>query len=112
MSRTFSLNNSQPRMANSADFAVLQPQSARSAFILDRFTLNGTISYIFNDMLLTATDAKERRFFDFVSEEWEKDVSGYIDRVKGWGVNERGQPSDGGFGYGGFLLCRQGRDSL
>ena len=32
--------------------------------------------------------------------------------VKGWGVNERGQPSDGGFGFGRFTLLTEGRDSM
>ncbi|KIK13530.1 hypothetical protein PISMIDRAFT_688600 [Pisolithus microcarpus 441] len=31
--------------------------------------------------------------------------------VKAWGINERGQPSDGGFGFGRFTLLHKGRDS-
>lgn len=93
------------------DFTALHPQTARMAVILDRFAFHGVITCVFNDMLLHTTDLKNRSFFDFVSEEWEKDVRNSIEMVKGWGVNDRGQPSDGGFGYGGFALCLQGRDS-
>jgi len=39
-------------------------------------------------------------------------VISWVDCVKGWGVNERGQPSDGGFGFGKFLLITEGRDSM
>jgi hypothetical protein len=39
-------------------------------------------------------------------------VRSWIDAVKGWGVNERGQPSDGGFGFGKFHLYPRGRDSV
>ena len=37
-------------------------------------------------------------------------VRSWIDAVKGWGVNERGQPSNGGFGFGKFHLFPRGRD--
>jgi hypothetical protein len=36
-------------------------------------------------------------------------VRQWIDTVKSWGVNERGQPSDGGFGFGRFFLVRRGK---
>lgn len=52
-----------------------------------------------------------RSFFDFVAEKDEETVKSWIDTVKGWGVNDLGQPSDGGFGYGGFTLLTKGRDS-
>jgi hypothetical protein len=52
-----------------------------------------------------------RSFFDFVAQKDEDVVRSWIDVIKGWGVNERGQPSDGGFGFGKFLLCKEGRDS-
>lgn len=42
----------------------------------------------------------------------EEQVRSWVDCVKGWGVNERGQPSDGGFGFGRFLLITEGRDSM
>lgn len=81
------------------------------AVLLDRFTSNFTISYTFIDMLLFIENPLGRSFLDFVSEENEEVVGSWLDTVKGWGVNERGQPSDGGFGYGGFTLFRRGRDS-
>ena len=52
-----------------------------------------------------------RSFFDFVAQKDEDVVRSWIDVIKGWGVNERGQPSDGGFGFGKFALCKEGRDS-
>ena len=52
-----------------------------------------------------------RSFFDFVAQRDEDVVRSWIDVIKGWGVNERGQPSDGGFGFGKFTLCKEGRDS-
>lgn len=54
---------------------------------------------------------KGRPFFDFVSARNEELVKTWIDMVKGWGVNERGQPSDGGFGFGKFALIAGGRNS-
>ena len=53
-----------------------------------------------------------RPFFDFVAKRDESLVRSWIDAVKGWGVNERGQPSDGGFGFGKFRLFALGRDSV
>lgn len=52
-----------------------------------------------------------RPFFDFVARKDEELVRSWIEAVKAWGVNERGQPSDGGFGYGKFHLFLPGRDS-
>jgi hypothetical protein len=52
-----------------------------------------------------------RSFFDYVAKKDEETVRSWIDCVKGWGVNELGQPSDGGFGFGRFVLLAQGRDS-
>jgi len=87
------------------------PKSIRTALILDRFTVNSTIIYCSNDNFVSTIDAVGRSFFDFVSNGNEALVRAWIDMVKGWGVNERGQPSDGGFGYGKFVLCPRGRDS-
>src|ERR1700676_1914211 len=92
-------------------FDLLPPQSIRVALILNRFTINCTVIYCSNDNLISTTDALGRPFFDFVSERNEELVRMWIDMVKGWGVNERGQPSDGGFGFGKFSLCPRGRDS-
>lgn len=52
-----------------------------------------------------------RSFFDFVLRKDEDLVRSWIDVIKGWGVNERGQPSDGGFGFGKFTVLVNGRDS-
>ncbi|KIM80980.1 hypothetical protein PILCRDRAFT_72270 [Piloderma croceum F 1598] len=87
------------------------PQSIRVALILDRFTINCTIIYCSNDNLLSTTDVMGRSLYDFVSEGNVELVRTWVDMVKGWGVNERGQPSDGGFGFGRFTLCPKGRDS-
>ncbi|KAG5638734.1 hypothetical protein H0H81_010544 [Sphagnurus paluster] len=92
-------------------FDHLPNQSLRTLFILDRFTTKGTILYCSNDNLITTTTAMGRSFYDFVHEKNEATVRSWIDAVKGWGVNELGQPSDGGFGYGCFTLLTKGRDS-
>lgn len=52
-----------------------------------------------------------RSFFDFVAKKDEEIVRSWMDVVKGWGVNGRGQPGDGGFGYGKFTLITEGKDS-
>ncbi|THH10813.1 hypothetical protein EW146_g8258 [Bondarzewia mesenterica] len=92
-------------------FDPLPKQSIRTALILDRFSLSCPIIYCSNDSFLSTTAVMGRSFFDFVAKKDEELVRSWIDAVKGWGVNERGQPSDGGFGFGKFMLCLQGRDS-
>lgn len=92
-------------------FSPLPEQSCRTALILDRFSERCTIYYCSNDSLVHTSDAMGRSFFDFVMPRHEDLVRNWIDLVKGWGVNERGQPSDGGFGFGKFALCVKGRDS-
>jgi len=52
-----------------------------------------------------------RPFYDFVAPKDEDLVRSWIDTCKSWGVNERGQPSDGGFGFGKFTVFVPGRDS-
>lgn len=89
----------------------LTVQSIRTALILDRFSVNCPIIYVTNDELLSTTTAMGRSFFDFVAARDEELVRSWIDVIKGWGVNERGQPSDGGFGFGKFTVCLRGRDS-
>lgn len=79
---------------------------------MDRFSVNCTISYCSNDLLLSTTAAIGRSFFDFVAKKDEDIVRSWIDVIKGWGVNERGAPSDGGFGFGRFGLLTEGRDSM
>lgn len=93
-------------------FDHLPNKSFRTAFILDRFSLNCTILYCSNDLLVESTHAIGRSFFDFVAPKDEGIVKSWIECVKGWGVNERGQPSDGGFGFGRFVLLVGGRESL
>ncbi|KAF8229637.1 hypothetical protein L208DRAFT_1401789 [Tricholoma matsutake] len=96
---------------DSLAFDHLPNQSLRTLFILDRFSSNGTILYCLNDLLVTTLSAMGRSFFDYVAKKDEETVRSWIDCVKGWGVNELGQPSDGGFGFGRFVLLAQGRDS-
>ncbi|KAI9460269.1 hypothetical protein F5148DRAFT_1217146 [Russula earlei] len=93
-------------------FDPLPKQSIRTALILDRFSTSCPISYCSNDSFLSTTHIMGRPFFDFVAKRDEVLVRSWIDAVKGWGVNERGQPSDGGFGFGKFHLFPRGRDSV
>lgn len=92
-------------------FDPLPEQSVRTLLILDRFSVNCSILYCSNDSILSTTRVMGRSFWDFVSRKDEDLVRSWIDVIKGWGVNERGQPSDGGFGFGKFSLCVEGRDS-
>ncbi|KAI0042403.1 hypothetical protein FA95DRAFT_1610236 [Auriscalpium vulgare] len=92
-------------------FDPLPKQSVRTALILDRFSMNCPIIYCSNDSFLSTTTVMGRSFFDFVAKKDETLVRSWMDAVKGWGVNERGQPSDGGFGFGKFSLWLHGRDS-
>jgi hypothetical protein len=93
------------------NYPRLAEQSKRVALVLDRFSLRCPIEYCSNDYILETTRVLGRSFFDFVAPEDEEIVQQYITTVKTWGVNERGQPADGGFGYGKFAICPQGRDS-
>ncbi|KJA23228.1 hypothetical protein HYPSUDRAFT_185260 [Hypholoma sublateritium FD-334 SS-4] len=92
-------------------FPPLSSKSFRTAFILDRFSTASPILYASNDLLLGASAALGRPFYDFVRARDEGVVRAWISCVKGWGVNERGAPSDGGFGFGRFGLLVNGRDS-
>ncbi|KAJ7034015.1 hypothetical protein C8F04DRAFT_1221517 [Mycena alexandri] len=90
-------------------------QSLRTALVLDRFSINCTITHYSNHQLIApaaATPLRPRPFFDFVVREDEAVVRSWLATIKTWGVNERGHPSSGGFGYGRFLLCAEGRDSI
>ena len=71
----------------------IPPQSHRVALILDRFTVHCTIIYCSNDLLIQKDTALYRPFFDYVAEEQEELVRKWIDMVKSWGVNDRGEPS-------------------
>ncbi|KAJ7069423.1 hypothetical protein C8F01DRAFT_1207122 [Mycena amicta] len=86
-------------------------QSVRTAVILDRFSTNCTITQYLNHHLIAPTAARRRPFFDFVARDDEALVRSWLGAIKTCGVNERGQPSNAGFGYGRFLLCARGRDS-
>ncbi|KAM6494432.1 hypothetical protein JOM56_010793 [Amanita muscaria] len=101
-----------PESTPEPNFDDLTYQSYRTAFILDRFSLNCTIEYCTNNFFINTVDAIGRPFFDFVAQQDEDMVRSWIDCVKSWGVNERGQPSDGGFGFGKFSLIPEGRDSI
>ncbi len=92
-------------------FDPLPEMSVRTALILDRFSINCNVLYCSNDSLISTTACMGRSFFDFVSRKDEDLVRSWIDVIKSWGVNERGQPSDGGFGFGKFNLLVRGRDS-
>ncbi|KAH9985044.1 hypothetical protein BJV74DRAFT_847579 [Russula compacta] len=93
-------------------FDPLPRQSIRTALILNRFSTFCPINYCSNNSFLSTTEILGRPFFDFVARRDEALVRSWIDAVKGWGVNERGQPSDGGFGFGKFHLYPRGRDSV
>ncbi|KAI0269959.1 hypothetical protein BC834DRAFT_864207 [Gloeopeniophorella convolvens] len=93
-------------------FDPLPKQSIRTALILDRFSTSCPIIYCSNDSFLSTTNVMGRPCFDFVARRDESLVRSWIDAVKSWGVNERGQPSDGGFGFGKFHLLKRGRDSV
>ena len=92
-------------------FAPLPEQSVRTALILDRFSVTSRVLYCSNDSLVRTTGVLGRSFFDFVAPRDAGLVRAWIDTIKSWGVNERGQPSDGGFGFGKFSLLVDGRDS-
>ena len=100
-----------PDTSSPIRFAPLPEQSVRTLLILDRFSQRCTVLYCANDSILLTTSVMGRSFFDFVAKRNEELVRSWITTVKGWGVNERGQPSDGGFGFGRFTLCLNGRDS-
>ncbi|KAF8885703.1 hypothetical protein CPB84DRAFT_1685300, partial [Gymnopilus junonius] len=92
-------------------FDRLSNKSFRTAFILNRFSSECHILYCSNDLLIQAQDAIGHSFYDFVDRRDERIVRDWIDLVKSWGVNEKGQPSDGGFGFGKFCLLTERRES-
>ncbi|EJC98125.1 uncharacterized protein FOMMEDRAFT_171474 [Fomitiporia mediterranea MF3/22] len=83
----------------------------RVAFVLDRFSVNVPITYANNDDILPRSLVLNRSFYDFVTPGDESRLRKALDAVKGWGVNERGHPSDGGFAFNRFHLYLRGRDS-
>ena len=112
-----SLGSSQPLCIDDlysdrpTSYSHLAPQSPRTLLILNRFTLNCNIEYCSNECVLSTTAIMGRPFYDFVAPHDEALVRSWIDTCKGWGVNESGQPSDGGFGFGKFRAYVPGRDS-
>ena len=92
-------------------YPELCAQSPRTLLILDRFSVHCSIDYCSNDCVLSTTAIMGRPFYDFVAPKDEGLVRSWIETCKGWGVNERGQPSDGGFGFGKFSAYVSGRDS-
>ncbi|KAG1780650.1 hypothetical protein EV702DRAFT_732311 [Suillus placidus] len=106
-----SSSRSQGKKSTIISFNPLPPRSPRSALILDRFSIHCTVLFCSNDLLLSTTKVLGRSFFDFVTTRTEHSARSWIDVIKSWGVNDRGQPSDGGFGFGKFVLLPAGRDS-
>lgn len=100
-----------PQFEDAITFERLPNQSIRTLLILDRFSVECPIIYCSNDLMVRTTDVLGRSFYDLVKERDEDHVQQWINVVKAWGVNERGQPSDGGFGFGKFDLCTRPRDS-
>lgn len=91
--------------------ALPAAQSFRTALILDRFSVNCTVTYYSNHQLISPAAATPRPFFDLVAAEDEATVRSWLEAIKTCGVNDHGHPSNGGFGYGRFLLCPEGRGS-
>lgn len=123
------------------NFAHLPSKSFRTALILDRFSTRSTVLFCSNELLIPSVpvspisptlngkshttkkqrtlgvhsgthSAVNRSFFEYVDPADEQIVKEWISCVKGWGVNEKGQPSDGGFGFGRFRLVPRGRTSM
>ena len=84
--------------------------SQRVALILERFSSSCPIRYITNKSLFFG-DVVDYSLFDFVAARDEGKVLEWINQIKEWGVNGSGQPSDGGFGFGKFTVCRSRRES-
>lgn len=79
--------------------------------ILERFSLECPILYLVNEDIFPSALVKGRSFFDFVARSDEDKVRTAMETIKGWGVNERGSPSDGGFGFNRFKIFLKGRNS-
>ncbi|KIY71967.1 hypothetical protein CYLTODRAFT_418346 [Cylindrobasidium torrendii FP15055 ss-10] len=100
-----------PRTSPTPTYVRPPSQSFRTAFILDRFTHKCTIKYCSNDLIdIDKEDCIGRPFYEYVAQEDETRFKGYIEQVKGWGVNPLGQPCSGGFGYGSFKLLSKARE--
>jgi len=112
-----SLGSSQPMSIDDlfsnrpSSYPQFSAQSPRTLLILNRFSVHCNVEYCSNDCVLSTTAIMGRPFYDFVAPKDEHLVRSWIDTCKGWGVNERGQPSDGGFGFGKFMVYVPGRNS-
>jgi len=94
-----------------SSYPQLAAQSLRTLLILNRFSVRCDVIYCSNDCVLPTTAIMGRSFYDFVAAKDQELVRSWIDTCKSWGVNERGQPSDGGFGFGKFTVYVPGRNS-
>ncbi|KAF8526092.1 hypothetical protein JB92DRAFT_2873302 [Gautieria morchelliformis] len=100
-----------PNPSYSESFLDLPTPSKRTGLILNRFSRQCPVMYCTNDCILSAEKVFNRSFYDFVSPSDEANVRQWIDVSKGWGVSDMGTPSDGGFVFGSFKICIEGRDS-
>ncbi|KAL7283101.1 hypothetical protein ACG7TL_002526 [Trametes sanguinea] len=85
--------------------------STRTTLILDRFSLSCTILGVYGNLLPATPTPLGQSFFDFVVCTDKELVRSWIVMIKSWDVNIKGQPSDGGFGFGKFTILLWGRDS-
>ncbi|KAJ6611379.1 hypothetical protein B0H10DRAFT_2056380 [Mycena sp. CBHHK59/15] len=60
-------------------------QSSRTALILDRFSVNCTVTYYSNNQIISAAAATKRPFFDFVAVRDESVVRSWLDVIKACG---------------------------
>jgi hypothetical protein len=100
-----------PNPAYDDSFVDLPTPSLRTGLILNRFSRQCPIMYCTNDCIIPAAKVYNRSFYDFVSARDEANVRQWIDVSKGWGVSDSGHPSDGGFVFGSFRMCLEGRNS-
>lgn len=92
-------------------FRDIPTPSKRTGLILNRFSRQCPVMYCTNDCIFNAAKLFNRSFYDFVSPAHEANVRQWIDVSKGWGVTDSGHPSDGGFVFGTFNICLEGRNS-
>lgn len=100
-----------PGMTYKEMFDHLPRPSERTGMILNRFSNSCPIMYCTNDCIVPPERVRHRPFYDFVAPEDEPRVREWINAAKRWGVTDNGTPSDGGFVFGTFKMCLQGRSS-
>lgn len=92
--------------------APTRPETVkRVAFVVDRFSINVPVIFATNDEIVPKSLVMGRSFYDFVMPGDETRIRQAMDMVKGWGVDESGFPSEGGFAFNRFKMCLKGRDS-